>query len=230
VKRNNILYFITFVLAFCSIVYELVLAQSLAAFLENTVLRYSVTIGLYMFSMGIGALMAEGRLTKHPILSLLRVEILLTVIGGFAVIFLHVMDIFDFSRLLFSIFAHTLIIVIGILTGFEISLLIKIRKDGQGHPVNCNVSFDYTGAFIGTIAFAFFFYPQFGLMTTAFSVGFLNAFAGLLLFSQRDKITVEIEKPFYSLLYVQAFWLTVIGTCLIFSPEISHYFIQSYLI
>jgi len=228
-KRYNVLYLITFILAFCSIVYELVLAQSLAAFLGNTVLRYSITIGLYMFSMGIGALLAEGRLAKHPILSLLRVEILLTVIGGFAVIFLHVMDILDFSRLLFSIFAHTLIIVIGILTGFEIPLLIAIRKEGQDHPENSILAVDYVGAFVGTLAFAFCFYPQLGLMTTAFSVGFLNAFAGLLLISQRGKETVEIEKPFYSLLCLQAFWLTVIGSCLIFSPEISHYFIQSYL-
>ena len=42
------IYAITFVLAFCSIVYELLLGQTLSAFLGNTVLRYSVTIGLYM--------------------------------------------------------------------------------------------------------------------------------------------------------------------------------------
>ena len=54
----------TFVLAFCSIVYELLLGQSLSAFLGNTVLRYSVTIGLYMLSMGIGSLLAEGKIGR----------------------------------------------------------------------------------------------------------------------------------------------------------------------
>ena len=63
VKSNlSLIYFLTFILAFCSIVYELLLAQSLTAFLENTVLRYSITIGLYMFSMGYGALIAEKKL------------------------------------------------------------------------------------------------------------------------------------------------------------------------
>ena len=46
-----IIYAITFILAFCSIVYELLLGQTLSAFLGNTVLRYSVTIGLYMMSL-----------------------------------------------------------------------------------------------------------------------------------------------------------------------------------
>ena len=75
-------YLVTFVLAFCSIVYELLLGQTLSAFLGNTVLRYSVTIGLYMMSLGIGSMIAEGRLVKRPVTGLLRIEILLTVVGG----------------------------------------------------------------------------------------------------------------------------------------------------
>ena len=55
-----------FVLAFCSIVYELLLGQALSAFLGNTVLRYSVTIGLYMMSLGIGSMIAEGRFVREP--------------------------------------------------------------------------------------------------------------------------------------------------------------------
>ena len=80
------IYTITFILAFCSIAYELLLGQSLSAFLGNTVLRYSVTIGLYMLSMGIGSLMAEGRFVKSPVTALLKIELLLTVTGGFSVI------------------------------------------------------------------------------------------------------------------------------------------------
>ena len=69
-----ITYAITFILAFCSIVYELLLGQTLSAFLGNTVLRYSVTIGLYMMSLGIGSMIAEGRFVERPVTSLLRVE------------------------------------------------------------------------------------------------------------------------------------------------------------
>lgn len=86
------IYALAFLLAFCSIIYELLLGQSLSAFLGNTVLRYSVTIGLYMLSMGIGALLAEGRFVKHAVTTLLKVEVLLTVCGGFSVIFLLLVD------------------------------------------------------------------------------------------------------------------------------------------
>ena len=68
------LYGLTFLLAFCSIVYELLLGQALAAFLGNTVLRYSVTIGLFLLAKGIGAWLAEGRVARHPITSLLTLR------------------------------------------------------------------------------------------------------------------------------------------------------------
>ena len=86
------IYTFTFILAFCSIAYELLLGQSLSAFLGNTVLRYSVTIGLYMLSTGIGAMFAEGKLVKRPMITLLKIELLLTVTGGFSVILLLVLN------------------------------------------------------------------------------------------------------------------------------------------
>ena len=127
------IYVFTFLLGFCSIVYELLLGQSLSAFLGNTVLRYSVTIGLYMLSMGIGALLAEGRWVKHAVITLLRVEILLTVTGGFSVIFLLLMASVGMPDLLFSAMAHSLIVIIGVLTGFEIPLLIEMRAQEKEH-------------------------------------------------------------------------------------------------
>ena len=105
------IYVFTFLLGFCSIVYELLLGQSLSAFLGNTVLRYSVTIGLYMLSMGIGAMMAEGRWAKHAAATLLKIEILLTFVGGFSVIFLLVLNSVGMPDLLFSALAHSLIIL-----------------------------------------------------------------------------------------------------------------------
>ena len=132
------IYAFTFLLAFCSIVYELLLGQSLSAFLGNTVLRYSVTIGLYMLSMGIGSLMAEGRMVKHVVTTLLKVEILLTITGGFSVILLLIVDSLGPPEIVFSLLAHLLIILIGILTGLEIPLLMELRNlevDGSERSV-----------------------------------------------------------------------------------------------
>ena len=59
-----------FILAFCGLSYELILAQGLSAFLDNTVLRYSTTIGLYMFALGLGALPFATADARRPALAL----------------------------------------------------------------------------------------------------------------------------------------------------------------
>ena len=183
------IYTFTFVLAFCSIVYELLLGQALSAFLGNTVLRYSVTIGLYMLSMGIGALSAEGRFVKHPVTTLLKVETLLTVVGGTSVLILYFLDAAPFPGVVFSALAHGVIVLIGILTGFEIPLLIELRNTETENADSAVIGVDYLGAFAGTVLFAFLFYPRVGLIPTAFIVASLNATVGVLLATQVAKVS-----------------------------------------
>ena len=151
------IYAFSFLLGFCSMVYELLLGQSLSAFLGNTVLRYSVTIGLYMLSMGIGALLAEGRWLKHAAATLLKIEILLTVAGGFSVIFLLILNSVGIPDWLFSVFAHLLIVLIGVLTGFEIPLLIELRGPEVEGSERAVLGVDYLCAFCCSVAFDFVF-------------------------------------------------------------------------
>ncbi len=225
-KRFNHLYFITFILAFCSIVYELILAQSLSAFLENTVLRYSVTIGLYMFSMGFGALIAEGKLTQHPVLTLLKVEIGLTIIGGFSVIFLQMFNIWSMSHILFSLSAHSIIIVIGVLTGLEIPLLMEM---GTSDIENKVLAVDYLGAFCGTIIFAFIFYPRVGLIPSTFLIGAFNALTGVALYLWHTDIEESKKEEYYGFLSVQTVLLLIVGICWIYSQSINTFFMNYYM-
>ena len=223
------IYLFTFVLAFCSIVYELLLGQSLSAFLGNTVLRYSVTIGLYMLSMGIGALSAEGKLVRHPLTTLLRVEILLTLTGGSSVLVLHLLDAAGFPTIVFSALAHSLIIVIGILTGFEIPLLIELRKRDVKNAENVVLGIDYLGAFAGTIVFAFLFYPRVGLIPTAFIVALLNAFVGVALATQARKVSEERTTEYWTLLSFQSALIAALLVCLPQADVINEWFIGRYL-
>ncbi|MBL6689858.1 MAG: hypothetical protein ISP91_05665 [Pseudomonadales bacterium] len=170
----------TFLLAFCSIVYELLLGQTLSAFLGNTVLRYSVTIGLYMFSMGIGALLAGERILARPVLSLQFLEIALALLGGVSVPLVFFIDLLDAPAWLLSIVAHLLIIVIGVLTGLEIPLLIEVRAEVK-NAASRILGVDYIGAFVGTVAFALWFYPKLGIFATAIFTASINALVGLLL-------------------------------------------------
>ena len=170
----------TFMLAFCSIVYELLLGQTLSAFLGNTVLRYSVTSGLYMFSMGIGAFLAGERVLAHPVRSLQLLEIALAILGSVSVPLVFFIDLIDAPVLLLSIVAHLLIIVIGILTGLEIPLLIEVRSEVK-NAASRILGVDYIGAFVGTVAFALWFYPKLGIFATAIFTASVNALVGLLL-------------------------------------------------
>ena len=223
------IYIFTFILAFCSMAYELLLGQSLSAFLGNTVLRYSVTIGLYMLSMGIGSLMAEGRFVKSPVTALLKIELLLTVTGGFSVIALLVIDSAGLPPLLFSALAHSLIIIIGIFTGFEIPLLMHLKNLETKQSESIVLGVDYLGAFFGTVVFAFVFYPIVGLIPTAFFVATLNAAVGVALLSQTSKVQSHEHRQYRTLIAVQSVLLIVMVACLSTASTINELFLRQYL-
>ena len=223
------IFWFTFILAFCSIVYELLLGQSLSAFLGNTVLRYSVTIGLYMLSMGMGALGAEGRFVRHPVTTLLKVEILLTVVGATSVLILYLLDSVGLPGMVFSVLAHGLIVLIGVLTGFEIPLLIELKRADTKNADNAVLGVDYLGAFVGTILFAFLFYPLVGLIPTAFIVASLNAAVGVALATQVEKVQTEQRTEYWTLLGFQSALLVALAVCLPRADVINGWFLGRYL-
>lgn len=226
-KRGGLIIVITMIVSFCSISYELLLAQALSAFLENTVLRYSVTVGLYLFALGLGARAAEGRMLQQPVYQLLKIETALTLIGGFLIIALHGLDNVFGATLAFSIIVHCLILMIGFLSGMELPLLMAMHKEENSE--NVILGFSYFGAVIGTFVFAVWFYPVAGLMQTAFIVGALNGCAGVMLNLFRDKISPEFSRNFYIILYIQLFLFFSISVCWLNSDAISHYCLQLYL-
>ena len=223
------LYSVTFVLAFSSIVYELLLGQTLAAFLGNTVLRLSVTVGLYMLSMGAGALLARKRVLAQPGISLQRVEIGLTILGALALPALFVLDSWGVPPWGLSAAGHSLIVVIGVLTGLELPLLLEIGSREDRAARDRVLGVDYAGAFAGTLVFAFWFYPRAGLVETALLVATLNAVAGVAaaVFLGRD--TPGPAAPRLRLLAAQVVLLAATGACLLHSGEIGERCIGLYL-
>ncbi len=223
------IYSITFVLAFCSIVYELLLGQALSAFLGNTVLRYSVTIGLYMLSLGIGSLLAEGRSVARPVLSLLLVETLLTLIGGSSVVLLFFVNAQEVSLTVISIVAHGLIIIIGVLSGFEIPLLIKLKAYEQSNKDNAIIGVNYLGAFSGTVAFALLLYPYAGIVTTSFFVALSNAMVGVALIRKEKFVDINQKQLFRIFILLEIALMLVLVGCLITSNKISDLLLSHYL-
>lgn len=223
------IYLITFLLAFCSIVYELLLGQVLSAFLGNTVLRYSVTIGLYMLAMGVGAMLFHEGMRKRAVLWLQVVELALALTGALALPILFLVDALEPPVFIFSGIAHGLILLIGVLTGIEIPLLLELKnKQKKGRQFQV-LGVDYLGAFGGTLAFAFIFYPHLGLTTTAFGVASLNAFVGVSLVCFEELVAEDSYPKFNKLLGVHAVVLLLLAFGLYESHSLNEYLLSFYL-
>lgn len=218
---------ITFIVAFCSIVYELILGQALSAFLGDTITRYSITIGLYLFSMGFGAMIAEGKMEKKPEKYFIIIELLLTFLGGLSIVMLFLSQPIV-PAAIFVFLAHMLIVIIGVLTGFEIPLLIYIGKKYKNLKEGTVIGVDYLGAFLGSISFSFLFYPLFGLTVTAFSVAILNGLAGIFVFNMARK---ELRKDFKAQYFfaLQTFAILLLIFFLAGSNYVNDYLIAQYL-
>lgn len=233
-RRLSHLYLFTFIVASCSILYELLLGQALSAFMGDTVLRFSVTIGLYLFSMGIGALLAGERITKHVVLSLLFLELLLATIGGGSIIALHIFQSLGLPTVLFSALAHLLIIIIGLLTGAELPLLIEMQRLGaeklRKRPDEKTViGINYLGALVGTVSFAFIIYPGIGILPGALWIGFLNAAAGLMLISALPLVSDGDRKRFKRAYSLQGAIALILFVAIMNADSLSSYFLAQYL-
>ena len=182
----------TVVFAFCSMAYELLLAQTLSAVLGNTVLRYTVTIGFYVFALGMGALCHPLVRSRDPLRVLLLVEIALAFTGGLSAYAVVAADglllRFDpgtasssASFWALSVFAHGVVILIGVLSGLELPLLMQLGESGaEGGGLAALVA-DYGGTLIAAVAFPLLLLPGLGVLTGACALALLNALAALAL-------------------------------------------------
>lgn len=192
------IYLITLIVAYCSIVYELLMAQTLSALMGNTVMRYSITIGVYLASLGVGAMLCEKSDEKDNVARLIRVEIWLSIIGGLAVFFISSFDVFHrflisshswFSYgmgsylrpILFFILCNVVIVLIGILSGYEIPLLIALSEAKKANSMNVILGIDYFGSLLGAVFFPLLLLPKIGLFAVSYLTALLNAIACILL-------------------------------------------------
>ena len=189
--------FLTLLLAYCSIVYELLLAQSLAVALGQTFLRYNVTIGFYLASLGLGALLCSRVPAGDRVERLVDVELVLALLGALspmlvlgwnlgacrAAVVLGLPLNGLFYGLVIHVFDHALIVAIGLLSGFELPLLMQLNGD----RANEVLAVDYGGTLIGAILFPLVLLPGLGILTAAILTGALNALCGLYLLFAKSR-------------------------------------------
>ncbi len=171
-KEQRILLFSVFILSLCGIIYELVLGSLASYLLGNPVQQYSITIGVFLSSMGLGSYLS--RYIKDNLLeAFVRIEIALGLIGGVSVVLLNYM--FSFS-LTFYAFHIIFLVLIGTLVGLEIPLLTRILKSyGALKDIISNVlTFDYIGGLGGSLLFPLLLFPYLGRYLTSIVIGIVN--------------------------------------------------------
>jgi spermidine synthase len=177
-----------FVAAACGIVYELLVGSISSYFLGNSVEQYSLTIGFFLFAMGVGSWISRA-IHGNLIRRLVALELWLGLFGGLTVPALYLANAYT------SVYKYlmlVIILIIGTLIGLEIPLLTRIlRRHGSLRTILSNVlSVDYVGALVAAVLFPFFCLPVLGAFHTSLLAGALNVAAGsAILFAVRAELS-----------------------------------------
>jgi len=170
------LLFGTFVIAICGLVYELLESTLSSYLLGDSIYHFSLIIGLFMSSMGVGAWLSrfiEQRLERAFVL----LQMSIALIGGFSTFILF----YAFAYIgNYEAFLYLITLLLGSMLGVEIPLLIRIME--QSFSLKSNISnvftMDYIGALFAALLFPLVLMPQLGLMQTSFLFGGLNLMVG----------------------------------------------------
>ncbi|KIT15138.1 polyamine aminopropyltransferase [Jannaschia aquimarina] len=167
------------VVALCGIVYELIIGTVSSYLIGDSVHQFSLTIGFFMFAMGIGSYVSRF-IHGNLIQVFIRIELVLAMIGGVCSISLFML--FPFAPWLYQVGMFAFIFTIGFLVGLEIPILTRIlsQRSDMRQSLADVLSLDYVGGLIGSVAFPLLLLPSLGLITASFAVGLTNALVALL--------------------------------------------------
>jgi len=172
------LLFGTFLIAICGLIYELLEGTLSSYLLGDSIYHFSLVIGLFMSSMGIGAWLSrfiENNLER----AFVQLQLTIALMGGFSAFILF----FAFAYIdNYSAFLYLITISLGTMLGIEIPLIIRILKESFSLKTNISNVFtvDYVGALFASLLFPLVLVPQLGLMQTSFLFGMVNLFVGTM--------------------------------------------------
>lgn len=192
-KDENKMYLASAIVSICGIIYQVLYGGVGSYLLGNSILSYSLSIGLSLSGMGIGSLYSE-KIKENLMNQFIGIEYIIAIVGGFSSF-----SLFMSSALLGQ--TNTMFIlcfimfVTGALTGVELPVLIrKANEKGQAlERSTAMVLFsDYSGSLVGTLFFALFLQPKLGFIKTGFLVAMVNVIVALWLSYSFQK---ELKRP-----------------------------------
>lgn len=177
-SKEVALLFGTFIIAIAGLVYELIGGTLSSYLLGDSVYHFSLVIGLFMSSMGVGAWLSrfiESNLER----AFINLQLAIALLGGFSALILFVAFAYIDN---YDAFLYLTTLTLGSMLGIEIPLIIRILKESFSLKTNISNVFtmDYIGALFASLLFPLVLVPKLGLMQTSFLFGLLNLFvAGL---------------------------------------------------
>ena len=178
-QKEVVLLFSTLLISISGLIYQLINGTLSSYLLGDSVYQFSLVIGLFVSSMGIGSWFSRYIVNLEKSFFLLQVSI--SLIGGFSVFILF----FAFAYIQnYEPFLYIVTISIGALIGSEIPIIIRILKNSFELKVNISNIFtlDYIGALVASLLFPLILLPKLGLMQSAFLFGLINLFVAFLSF------------------------------------------------
>lgn len=189
-KSNNILseqnlaLIIFAVCMFCTgasgYVCEVLLSTVSSYILGNTVVQFSVVVGLMMVSMGLSQLVQAFIGKDRLVEKFVAVELILSLLCGFTPLIIY--GAFAFVETHFKLIQIFLACSIGFLIGFEIPIVLRINeKYADSLPVNISrtVTWDYVGVAFGLGLWYFLLKRGVLITEISFIVGAINLFVAL---------------------------------------------------
>ncbi|ULJ63301.1 polyamine aminopropyltransferase [Wielerella bovis] len=175
-KLSRTLILSVFIVASCGLAYELIIAALASYLLGDSIFQYSFTIGLYLFSMGIGAHLTRYISDEHALTRFIEIELLVGLLGGVSALFLFVA--FGFALAPFRTLLYALVFIVGTIVGMEIPLVMRVlnNQDADFKEIVSRVlTFDYLGALAVSLLFPLILAPKLGMARSALLFGLLNA-------------------------------------------------------
>ncbi len=168
-----------FVVATCGLIYELVAGTLASYLLGDSVTQFSIIIGTYLFSMGIGSFFSRF-FNTNLIRWFIQIEILVGLVGGFSSTILYLL--FEHAAY-FKLILYLLVGLTGILVGLELPLLMRILKDRIEFSdlVSKIFTVDYIGALLASIIFPLVLIPYLGIMKTSLFFGLFNVLVAVFI-------------------------------------------------
>lgn len=199
------LYLTIFVIAICGIVYELIIGTISSYLLGDAIFQFSITIGLYMSAMGLGAYLSKF-ITKNLFDFFVLIEILIGFIGGLSALILF----WTYSSTdMYEIFMYFTILFIGTMVGLELPLLIRILEQKESLDINVahTLGYDYIGGLIGSLIFPLILLPFIGIIKTSCLIGILNLLVVFINYWKNFKLLRHIKS--LSILSIIVFFILI---------------------